>query len=754
MGFPGVQGSYLQTSQAVPFGDQFTLFAFVATNESAVPLLSNIDYANGMSLALSGGKITFQAGQVRGVQSNVYDFQFTRYTSVAVTVDRAAQSIKMYYNGSDAPVVGAYGSGNPADTFAFQPGGTMWVGSFWGIYEGGSKYMDQVQVYNSALKPDQIAQLNLTGSLNVKPAAPTPVSLPAAKLQYGFEGSVSNAGTTGSANDGTLSGSATIAVGGTGTAAVGQGALKLATDSSGLGRFGVGSYALSDTSDQGGDATISAWVKAGDSATLQMIFANANTFPYGGFKLFLDSSKALHLEIGNGSGGVAGFGTDAGALLNDGKFHQVTVTIRKSGDEYGNTYGRIFVDGTDLTTVNAPIGSVSGPADTSFGQQDSTSEPFPLVGSLDDLRTYAGRLSSDQIWYISAPRWAEDVGGSFGNSANWNGKVPGGEGSIARLGDRVLESRTVTLDGDRTLGGLIVDPAIGGTYTLSGPGKLTVERYQGALVQNLSGANVVSADVVLKSSTTFDVAGGSSLTLAGAVTGDSDNNLTKTGAGVLVIKPVTANSLTVSGGTWRAAHSSVLNTATVVGSVSVAGGALLDLGNTDLIVRNGDVNALRGLVTSWYAGGARNGSGIGAESNAYTTLAVFGNDAGGGAAYFASYDGVTLGASDVIVKYTLIGDVNLDGTVDGKDYRRVMEGAIFGLSGWANGDLNYDGVVDSADLGLINATLAAISGGGSGLPPPVGSGAGTGSGTGSIPEPGHAALVPLAGMLVAGRRRR
>ena len=64
-----------------------------------------------------------------------------------------------------------------------------------------------------------------------------------------------------------------------------------------------------------------------------------------------------------------------------------------------------------------------------------------------------------------------------------------------------------------------------------------------------------------------------------------------------------------------------------------------------------------------------------------------------------------LGTNQVLVRTTLIGDLNLDGFVDGNDI-----GAIIGLGaygngtaphGWLDGDLNYDGVVDGNDIGLI-----------------------------------------------------
>jgi hypothetical protein len=741
-GFPGVSGSYIRSSSPVSFGDQFTLFAFVATGDSQVPLLSSLDANNGLSLALSGGRLTFQAGQIRGVQSDPLAFSFGTWNSIAVTVNRTTQSINMYYNGAATPITNAYGSGNPADTFSFTPGGNVYAGSYWGIFEGGSKYLDHIQVYNSVLNAGQIAQLNSSGSLG-KPAAPTPPSLPTAKLSFNFDSDTTiatNAGSTGAANNGTLVNAEISSSSG----ATGQRSLQLATASVPQARMSIGQYALSDVSDQGGDATLATWVNAGASPQLQMIFANANTFPYGGFKLFISPDRSVSLEIGNGAGGVAGFSTAANALLDDGKYHHVAVSIQKVGDQFSNTYARIFIDGVDVTANSVPIGSVSGPADTSVGQQDSIAEPFPLVGNLDDFRAYAGRLTPEQIAYVGAPRWANNVNGDFADAANWNGATPNGVGSIARLGDRVSAPRSVTLGQDRTVGLLIIDPAVGGSYAVAGPGTLTLDRSGGAIVQNFAGANTITAQLRLPTSTTFDISAGSSLGITN-LDADADNNYSKIGDGTVGIPALVANSITVSAGTLAINSSAAPNVVSVVSSLAVLPGALLNLGNTDLIVKGGDVGAIRALVGSWYNNGAKNGPGIGAEIADYTTLAVRTSDLGNGFPEFVVFDGVNVLAADVIVKYTYLGDTDLSGLIDASDLNAVLNGMTNGLSGWANGDTNYDGVVNGVDWNnvvLAFANQGGVLGGGSPSSP-----------GGSVPEPAAIALLTLPALGLRRRRR-
>ncbi len=59
---------------------------------------------------------------------------------------------------------------------------------------------------------------------------------------------------------------------------------------------------------------------------------------------------------------------------------------------------------------------------------------------------------------------------------------------------------------------------------------------------------------------------------------------------------------------------------------------------------------------------------------------------------------------DVLVKYTYIGDGNLDGLVSFDDYVG-MDNAFFGLIpnlGWATGDINFDGLINFDDYTVVD----------------------------------------------------
>jgi hypothetical protein len=97
--------------------------------------------------------------------------------------------------------------------------------------------------------------------------------------------------------------------------------------------------------------------------------------------------------------------------------------------------------------------------------------------------------------------------------------------------------------------------------------------------------------------------------------------------------------------------------------------------------------------------------------------------------------------TSVVVRYTLLGDTNLDGVVNAVDFNALASnfGGDPGKT-WINGDANYDGVVNTADFNALasnfNQPLAA---------PALG---------GLVPEPGIlilAALIPISGRRRAGK---
>jgi hypothetical protein len=195
-----------------------------------------------------------------------------------------------------------------------------------------------------------------------------------------------------------------------------------------------------------------------------------------------------------------------------------------------------------------------------------------------------------------------------------------------------------------------------------------------------------------------------------------------------------ASSLGVATGTLTL--SDTARSAVKTKSVAIASGAVLSLDGASIVVDyNGSASPLPRLVAQVLAGQlttTRQAVGIAEASLLGLT----------------SFGGVTgIDASSVLVRGTLNGDANLDGTVNFPDL--LLLAASYNLTGptstWARGDFNYDGSVNFSDLLSLAANYNQTV---------------TGSFEGdwnlalaSVPEP-TATLAVAGATLVALRRRR
>ena len=145
-------------------------------------------------------------------------------------------------------------------------------------------------------------------------------------------------------------------------------------------------------------------------------------------------------------------------------------------------------------------------------------------------------------------------------------------------------------------------------------------------------------------------------------------------------------------------------------SISIDSSSKIDLGNNILDVASGSLSSLTTLLASGFnaaGGGKWNGTGITSAAAAkdtthLTALGCILNNNSTQSPIVASIDGAALISSDVLIKYTYLGDVTFDGKVDGSDYTKIDSGFLNKTTGWANGDFNYDGTVNGSDYTLID----------------------------------------------------
>jgi hypothetical protein len=132
------------------------------------------------------------------------------------------------------------------------------------------------------------------------------------------------------------------------------------------------------------------------------------------------------------------------------------------------------------------------------------------------------------------------------------------------------------------------------------------------------------------------------------------------------------------------------------------------------------------LIASGYDGAAWTGTGLGSSTAAAiaadSTLYKTGLGYAEATDLFpqipfpsnATFEGLSIDSTALLVKYTYYGDANLQGTVNLVDFGRLATN--FGLSNkrWFDGDFNYDGNVGIPDFNRLATNF--------GHQPPLGSG--------------------------------
>jgi len=365
-------------------------------------------------------------------------------------------------------------------------------------------------------------------------------------------------------------------------------------------------------------------------------------------------------------------------------------------------------------------------------------------------------LGSGQQWNTSS--------GSWGTAANWTpGIVADGPSQDASFQSGNAPA-TITLDGNRTLGELDLYGNQPFTITQGSGGTLTFD-YQGlGAYISVEGNHQILAPVVLNDDTQIDIysdsnSQSSSLTLAGGITVAAGNTLQKVDDGKLSIAFIRGGTLDIEQGAVSIIPNDSPPGASIVEALTIEDG-VLDVGNNVILVNYGSgpdpIASIAAWIKSGYNGGGWNGPGIISTAAQTPTNGLL-----YGVGYADGADNVVAGLSSgqIEIKYTLLGDANLDSLVNGSDFNILAANFNQSITGWDQGDFNYDGLVNAADFNALAANFnQGVSGGASagdiaaldafavanGLSLP----------TSSVPEPASAAMMVMAGLGILSRRRR
>jgi autotransporter-associated beta strand protein len=443
-----------------------------------------------------------------------------------------------------------------------------------------------------------------------------------------------------------------------------------------------------------------------------------------------------------------------------------TLSSPKNWQVVGNSTD--YVDGDDVLfddsasnyTVNVTDATVS-PGSVQFDNSTNNyvlNGPGAVGGSAALTKSGTGMLTINNANSYS--------GGTTLNAGtlNINNGAAIGTGALTIAGDTAIDNTSgsaVTLSTNNA-------QVWSGNFTFGGSNALNMGTdaitMTSSLTVTTNGSGALTVGPISQSGGSWQLtkAGPGTLVLNGANTYNGGTDAT---AGRLLIEPTSATTsalptgaLSISGGTVQLADNVTAGTASgtsnvVLTSLSITGTGTLDIGNNRIIIDYGSAatDPIASIKT-WIRNGYFRQPGPEIISSDIAT-----DDAASGQNYDIGYadgaDGVVAGlpSGEIEIMFTLLGDANLDGTVNSEDFSQFSHN--LGQSGmmWDDGDFNYDGTVNSEDFALFSTNLgqSAVYGAQAG-----GLEAANGISLTNLPEPAALSMMAFAIASAFVRRRQ
>jgi autotransporter-associated beta strand protein len=271
------------------------------------------------------------------------------------------------------------------------------------------------------------------------------------------------------------------------------------------------------------------------------------------------------------------------------------------------------------------------------------------------------------------------------------------------------------------------------------------------IVNNSAGNYTISGTGSIAGTTSLTKSGSSNLTLGTVNTYSGGTNLT---AGTLVVAvngALPSGAVSITGGTLQLSASTGQATIT---SLAISGTGVLDVNNNHVIINYGSgadpIASIVSMLTTGYNGGGWNGA-TGIISSA--AAANSGSYALGYADFSDPGNPAGLLSGTIEIAYTLIGDADLNGTVNGVDFGILAANFNKTVSRWDQGDFDYNGIVNGIDFTALAANFNKAAAGASDVAALDAFAAANGL-LADVPEPTSTLLcaVGVAGLLA--RRRR
>jgi autotransporter-associated beta strand protein len=612
----------------------------------------------------------------------------------------------------------------------------------WNNGTNSSVYADGAYVtFNDNNNGNNAVTLNTT----VRPGS---VTINNTLASYTFSGTGSIAGTASLTKTGT--GMATISTANTftGGTTVSNGSLVLGNPKAlGFGGIVTGnpggtSVTTGGTLDLGGQTITQPITLNGGS------LINSNTSTPAGVSsgVLGDGIVSTTALSGDASVSFTGPGTGAAAtpVLGIGV---ATFTITNGGSGYLNS-GRSFgANPTVTVTGGGGTGAILGAITNTAG----------VVTSID--------IYSPGIGFTSAPTITISAPGAGGTQATVATSdlftLLGIEQTAPGTGYYTAPSAAITASsGSATLGTPVISGVIlAGTGNIGGPGNIN-------LAGTVSGVGMLdkigSGTVTLSAPNTYS--GGTTVTAGKLLIEPTSPTTSALPKGALSITGGEVQLATnVTQGSQSANPPSTAPASNVnITSLSISGTGTLDIGNNHLIVDYSGSDPIASIAALIAHGAYAGGTTITWTGTGITSSAAQLNSSSYGIGYADTADAgnpAGLSSGQIEIMYTLLGDANLDGKVNGTDFNLMATNFNQSVTaGWDKGDFNYDGKVNGNDFVLLAANFnqfASQSATSSADTAALDAFAqANGIALTDVPEPTSALLCVAAGLGALSRRRR
>jgi autotransporter-associated beta strand protein len=471
---------------------------------------------------------------------------------------------------------------------------------------------------------------------------------------------------------------------------------------SGIGTFLVSNLGSGQTSN--GTATITAAGVTGFAATGSIGVASLTFTGGSGYT----SAGTVSVTGGGGTGmtvstslvdGVVGF-----TVSNPGTGYTSVPTFVLNGSAGGTGAA---ITGATLALTGVTVTSL-GTANAGF----SLSSPPTLTVSGSGLATNATITVSPVEFALNG---ALTIGGTGNITINDPIIQTSSGDSLTKTGANTLTiANTASYTGTTNVnsGTLNVTGALpnSGVVAVSGPANLVLANTQVLASIASAGTSNFTAGTSIVGTGNGVGTGTSTAGFSGGVSGTG--TLAVNGTANLYASIITQKQLTIgSASTVTIADSSAPgNTSATSVLTDITNAGTLDLNNNDLIVKDTtQYSTVKSLIVNAFDGGAWDKTGI-TSSSARANSGAYGlGYAQASTIGSTSFDGQTF-SDAVLVKYTLLGDTQLRGTVGLGDYDTVLSN-YGSAQDWSGGDFHYGGVVGLGDYDAVLSNFGAHASG-------------------------------------------